>query len=111
MSKETKKFQSLHKLKRAHTQIQTAPASSPMVKMEKTSHASELSELTELVKKLALCQAEQMDKLTYLESRVAAPPAQSPVPPPRVQAPIGPPTQTASVSYYRCGKQGNIGIW
>ncbi|KAK5621753.1 hypothetical protein CRENBAI_017938 [Crenichthys baileyi] len=47
MSKETKKFQSLHKLKRAHTQIQTAPASSPMVKMEKTSHASELSELTE----------------------------------------------------------------
>ncbi|MEQ2180250.1 hypothetical protein GOODEAATRI_033929 [Goodea atripinnis] len=67
MSKDTKKFQSLHKLKRAHTQIQTAPASSPMVKME-----TELSELTELVKKLVkklvLRQAEHMDKLTYLES-------------------------------------------
>ncbi|MEQ2169175.1 hypothetical protein GOODEAATRI_022354 [Goodea atripinnis] len=108
MSKETKKFQSLYKFKRAHTQIQTAPASSPMVKMERTSHASELSELTELVKKLALRQGEQMDKLTYLESRVATPPAPSPVPPPRVHAPIGPPTQRATVTCYRCRKQGHI---
>lgn len=79
MTKETKKFQSLHKSKQDHTQIQTAPGSSSTVKMEKTNHASELSELTEQVKKLALCQVEQMAKLTSLESRVAAPPC---IPPP-----------------------------
>lgn len=107
MTKETKQFQSFHKSKRAHTQIQTASGSSPTVNVEETTHVSELSELTELVKKLALCQAEQMTKLTYLESRVTAP---FPAPPPQVQAPIGPPirAQISTVTCHRCGKQGHI---
>lgn len=105
LTKETKKFQSLNKPKRTYTQVQVAPDGNSNVRTEKGKHASEWSELTALVKKLALCQEEQMAKLTHLESRIAAP---SSAPPPRAWPPPGPTTQTPVVTCYRCGKQGHI---
>lgn len=107
LAKETKKFQPLNKSKKAYAQVQVASECDLNVKTERSKHTSEWSELTELVKKLALCQEEQMAKLTHLESRIAAP-FSAPVPPPRVRPPPGPTAQTSTVTCYRCGKQGHI---
>ena len=105
LTKETKKFPSLNKSQRTYMQVQVAPNCSSNVNTEKTKHTSEWSELTELVKKLALCQEEQMAKLTHLESRITAP---SFIPPQRVRPSPGPTTQTPLATCYRCGKQGHI---
>lgn len=105
LTKESKKFQSSNKSKKTYAQVQVA--SDCTVKAETARHTAEWSELTELVKKLALCQEEQMAKLTHLESRIAAP-LSAPVPPPGARPPPGPTTQTSTVTCYRCGKQGHI---
>ena len=107
LAKETKKFQSLNKSKKTYAQVQVASECTLNMKTDKAKHTSEWSELTDLVKKLALCQEEQMAKLTHLESRMAAP-FSAPVPPPRARPPPGPTTQTSAVTCYRCGKQGHI---
>lgn len=107
LARENKKFQSSNKSKKTYAQVQVASEGTLNVKAEKAKHTSEWSELTELVKKLALCQEEQMAKLTHLESRIAAP-SSAPAPPPRVRPPLGPTTQTSIVTCYRCGKQGHI---
>ncbi len=104
LAKETKKFQS--KSKKTYAQVQVASECNSDVKPEKVKH-TEWSELTELVKKLALCQEEQMAKLTHLESKIAAP-FSAPFPPPRVQPPPRSTTQSSTVTCHRCGKQGHI---
>lgn len=106
LAKETRKFQS-HKPKKTYAQVQVASESTLNVKAEKAKHTSEWSELTEMVKKLALCQEEQMAKLNHLESRIAAP-FSAPAPPPRARHPPVSTTQTSTVTCYRCGKQGHI---
>lgn len=111
LAKETKKFQSSNKCKKTYAQVQVASECNLNVKTEKAKQASEWSELTELVKKLALCQEEQMAKLTHLEARIPAylpAPFPAPVPPPRARPPPGPTTQTSTVTCHRCGKQGHI---
>lgn len=100
LAKETRKFQPQNKPKRTYSQVQVTSEG----QTEKTKHTSEWSELTELVKKLALCQEEQMTKLAHLESRFTSPFA-APLPPSRVRPPPGP---TSAVTCHRCGKQGHI---
>ena len=105
LAKENKKFHSLTKPKRSYVQVQVAPEYNSNMKTEKVKHTSEWSELTELVKKLALCQEEQMTKLTHLEARITSP---SSAPPLRVHASPRPATPTSAITCYRCGKQGHI---
>ncbi|XP_063760148.1 uncharacterized protein LOC134878197 [Eleginops maclovinus] len=105
LARETKKFQSQHKSKKTYAQVHVASESSALVKTERTKHASELSELTEMVRKLTLSQQEHMAKLSHLEARITAP---VPIPPPRPQPPPVNPIPSASVTCYRCGKQGHI---
>lgn len=81
LAKEARKFQSLSKPKKTFAQVQVTWEYRNM-KTEGARHTSDWSELTELVKKLALCQEEQVARLTHLESRIVAPSA---IPPPGVR--------------------------
>lgn len=103
LAKETKKFQSQNKPKKTYSQVQVTSECKP----ENTKHTSEWSEPTELVKKLALCQEEQMAELTHLESRTASP-FTTPMSTPRVWLPPGPVTPLWAVVCHRCGNQGHI---
>ena len=106
LAKEAKRFQSHHKVKKTYNQVHVTSECATNVKAERTKHPPEWSELTEMVKKLALCQEEQIAKLSRLESRIAAPPS---IPPPRgAQQPSGTTVQGATVICYRCGKPGHI---
>lgn len=107
LAKETKKFQSLNKPRKTYAQVQVTPENRVNVKTEGSRPTAEWSELTELVKKLALRQEEQMNKLSHLEARMAAP-FDPPGPPPRARLPQGPAAQAQVVTCYRCGKQGHI---
>lgn len=103
LAKETKKFQPCNRQKKTCAQVQVTSE----CKTEKAKHTSEWSELTQLVKKLALCQEEQMAKLAHLESRIAAPFSAS-FPSPRARPHPEPATQASTVICHRCGKQGHV---
>ena len=100
--KRQKKFHPLNKSKKTQAQVQVASECNLNLKTEKAKYTSEWSELTELVKKLALCQEEQMAKLSHLESSIAAPFSAS-IPPPIRHQPPSPATAGAQ------GHQGKYG--
>ncbi|RXN19290.1 transient receptor potential cation channel subfamily V member 5-like protein [Labeo rohita] len=88
LARESRKFQTQPKAKKAYAQAQFTTASGNQSgenpRTEKANRQnSELTELTGLVKKLVSSQEDQIDRLTQVEARVGAPPPQTVLPQPQ----------------------------
>lgn len=104
LARETMKCRPQTKSNKTYAQVHVATGGAGPNKVDRSKHPSELAELTEMVKKLALAQEEQMNKMAQLEFRITHAPA---APPSSVQPAKGKLSQSSSFVCYRCGETGH----
>lgn len=107
LARETKKFHPQHKPKKPISQAHVAvrePQGGAKDKADVVKPTSELAELTEMVKKLALSQEEQVQRLTQLESKMVPLPNPAPI---RTQQAWRSGSAGATFLCYRCGRAGH----